>query len=96
MNVQRAPAGERPGGKQKRIAGQERRDDQARLAKDDGKQNRIRPDAVVLKDGVEVRVEVKEQVDQVIQQFHASAAPFPLGQFFAAMILSASFARAVS
>ena len=67
--VQRARPRQRPGRKQQRIAGQERRHDQARLAEDDHEQDEVGPRPVLLHQleqaGVEVEDELGDEVPEL-------------------------------
>ncbi len=56
--------------KQERIAGQERRDHQTRLAEDDREQNRVDPNVVLSDELSEMAVKVQNEVDEMSDEFH--------------------------
>ena len=55
---------------EQRVAGEERRHHQPRLAEDDEGEDRVCPHPVLLDELPEVRVEVKEEVDDLGDEFH--------------------------
>src|SRR4029079_9997693 len=60
-----AGRGERSDGEEERVAGEERRDHEPRLAEDDQEQDRVEPRSEVGSPGVQVAVEVEEDVDEL-------------------------------
>ena len=63
--------------KQQRVPWQERHDHQARLHKDDEKQQGIHPHAIGLHKALQVAVDVQDEVDQEGNKFHALHYPCP-------------------
>ena len=62
--------GEGARGEEQRVAGEERRHHQPRLAEDDEGEDRVGPHAVLLDELPEVLVEVQEEVDGLCDEFH--------------------------
>ena len=72
-DLQVASGGECPGGKDQRISGKEGCHDQAGLAEDDNKENKIGPEAIRLDQIAQVRVQVDDEIDDLGQKFHAGS-----------------------
>ena len=58
---------ERPGGEEEGVAREERGDDEARLAEDDGEEDAVRERAVGGEEGDEMRVEVDDPLERVLE-----------------------------
>ena len=54
---------QRAGGEQQRVAGEERRDDETGFREDDGEQNAVGDQAVVLNEGREVLVDIEKKIE---------------------------------
>ena len=85
--VQRFDGGERPGGEQEGIARQKGCHDKPRLQEDDEEQDRVSPQPVGLDQTAQVLVEVKDEVDNALNQVHALL-PKRTPLYYTAAILS--------
>jgi hypothetical protein len=66
-----SPRAHRADDEKKRVAGQERHDDDAGLDEDDREQQRVDPGAVGAHEGREVDVDVQDEVEQHADEVHA-------------------------
>ena len=65
-----AEPGEAARGEEERVAGQERGDDQSRLQEDDQEEQGVGGGAVPLDDLGQMLIEVKEEVDEPVDEIH--------------------------
>ena len=75
--IQRSECREAPGGKEQRIARQERQHHQSGLAEDDQEEDAVGPRAVVVNDPAQVPVEMQDEVDEGVERVIRSSLSKP-------------------
>lgn len=76
--VQDAPGRDRADGEEEGVPGQERGEDQPHLAEDDDAEEEVDPVAVVRAGGVQVPVEVQEDVEELVEEGHGARRGVPV------------------